>query len=99
MGVSCYKLSGVLKAITPLHIGSGARTGVIKHCRLSIPGAVLRGAVGTALIKAVCKLDKPLVDHEKCEYFDECMYAQLFGEEFGKSSKVFFRFSYPMHLK
>jgi CRISPR/Cas system CSM-associated protein Csm3 (group 7 of RAMP superfamily) len=99
MGVFCYRLSGVFKAVTPLHVGSGVRTGVIKRCRSFIPGAVLRGAVGTALIKAVCKLDKPLIEHEKCEYFDDCVYAQLFGEEFGKSSKVFFRYIYPSHLK
>ncbi|MGC9346242.1 MAG: RAMP superfamily CRISPR-associated protein [Candidatus Bathyarchaeales archaeon] len=99
MTVFCYHLSGVLRAATALHIGSGARTGVIKHCRPFIPGAVLRGAVGTAIIKSVCKLDKPMVDHEKCEFFSECLYAQLFGEEFGKKSNVFFRFVYPLHLK
>lgn len=98
MGVVCYRISGVLKAITPLHIGSGVRTGVIKRCRKHIPGAVLRGAVGTALIKTVCKLDRPMADHEKCEYFDECVYAHIFGEEFGKSSKIFFRYAYPKHL-
>ena len=98
MGVFCYKLKGVLRTVTPLHVGFGFRTGVIKHCRTFIPGSILRGAVGTALIRVVCKLDKPLVEHEKCEYFDECVYAQLFGEEFGKSSKVFFRYAYPLHL-
>jgi len=99
MAVFCYRISGVLRAVTPLHIGSGVRTGAIKRCRSYIPGAVLRGAVGTALIKAVCRLDEPLVEHEKCEYFNECIYAQLFGEEFGKSSRVFFRYAYPLHLK
>ena len=99
MAVFCYRISGVLRAVTPLHIGSGVRTGVIKRCRSYIPGAVLRGAVGTALIKAICRLDEPLVEHEKCEYFNECVYAQLFGEEFGKSSRVFFRYAYPLHLK
>jgi len=98
MAVFCYRLSGVLRAVTPLHIGSGVTTGVIKRCRSFIPGAVLRGAVGTALIKSVCRLDKPVVEHEQCEYFGECVYAQLFGEEFGKSSKVFFRYAYPLHL-
>jgi len=99
MGIFCYRLSGVLRAVTPLHIGAGVRTGVIKRCRSFIPGAVLRGAVGSALVKIVCKLDKPLVEHENCEYFDECVYAQLFGEEFGKSSGVFFRYAYPLHLR
>lgn len=99
MVVFCYRISGVLKAVTSLHIGSGKRTGVIKHCLPFIPGSVLRGAVGTALIKSACKLDKPMVDHEKCEFFDECLYARLFGEEFGKQSKIFFRYAYPLHLK
>ncbi|MEM2319642.1 MAG: RAMP superfamily CRISPR-associated protein [Candidatus Bathyarchaeia archaeon] len=99
MAVFCYRLRGVLRAVTSLHIGSGARTGVIKHCLPFIPGAVLRGAVGTAIIKSVCKLDKPLADHESCKYFTECLYARLFGEEFGKKSNVFFRFAYPLHLR
>lgn len=99
MGVLCYRISGVLKALTSLHIGSGVRTGVIKQCRNYIPGAVLRGAVGTALIKSVCKLDTPMVNHETCDYFNDCVYTQLFGEEFGKASKVFFRYAYPLHLK
>ncbi|MEM2092134.1 MAG: RAMP superfamily CRISPR-associated protein [Candidatus Bathyarchaeia archaeon] len=99
MVVFCYRIKGVLRAVTPLHIGSGARTGVIKHCYPFIPGAVLRGAVGVSLMRSVCKLDRPLVQHESCQYFDNCLYAQLFGEEFGKSSKVFFRYAYPLHLK
>ena len=98
MGVFCYSLRGVLRTVTPLHVGSGFRTGVIKHCRTFIPGSFLRGAVGTALIRVVCRLGKPLVEHEKCEHFSECAYAQLFGEEFGKSSNVFFRYAYPLHL-
>jgi CRISPR/Cas system CSM-associated protein Csm3 (group 7 of RAMP superfamily) len=97
MAVFCYRLSGVVKAVTPLHIGFGARIGVIKRCRPYIPGSVLRGAVGVALIKAVCRLDEPLVEHEKCEFFSECVYTRLFGEEFGKTSRVFFRYAYPVH--
>lgn len=99
MGIFAYRLSGVIRTATALHIGSGARTGVIKHCLPFIPGSVLRGAVGTAIIKSVCRLDKPLVDHERCDFFNECLYAQLFGEEFGKKSNVYFRFAYPLHLK
>lgn len=99
MTVFAYCIRGVLKAATALHIGSGARTGVIKHCRPFISGAILRGALGTAIIKSVCKLEKPLVDHENCEFFEECLYTKLFGEEFGKKSNVFFRYAYPLHLK
>lgn len=98
MGVFCYRLSGVIKAVSPIHIGSGKRTGVIKRCRPYIPGSFIRGAVGTALIKSVCRRSSPLVNHEDCEYFDDCVYAGLFGEEFGKSSRVFFRYAYPLHL-
>jgi len=99
MTVFCFRISGVLKAKTALHIGSGARTGVIKHCLPFITGSFLRGAIGTTIVKNVCKLDNPLVNHESCEFFDECLYAKLFGEEFGKKSGIFFRFAYPLHLK
>ncbi|MEM3162019.1 MAG: RAMP superfamily CRISPR-associated protein [Candidatus Bathyarchaeia archaeon] len=98
MTVFCYRLSGVIKAVTPLHVGSGARRGVIKRCLPFITGAAVRGAVGTALIKVVCKRDKPLINHENCENFDDCVYTRLFGEEFGKTSKVFFRYAYPAHI-
>ncbi|MCX8153585.1 MAG: RAMP superfamily CRISPR-associated protein [Candidatus Bathyarchaeota archaeon] len=99
MTVLCYRLTGLLRAETPLHIGSGFRTGTIKRTRAFVPGSALRGAVGTALMKAVCKLERPLVNHEECSYFGECSYAALFGEESGRSSNVFFRYSYPTHLK
>ena len=49
MAVFCYRLSGVVKAVTPLHIGFGARIGVIKRCRPYIPGSVLRGGCGRSL--------------------------------------------------
>jgi hypothetical protein len=50
-------------------------------------------------VKNACRLDSPLVKHEDCQYFSECVYVSLFGEEFGKSSNVFFRYAYPSHLK
>lgn len=99
MTVACYRISAVLAAVTPLHIGSGLRTGVVKRTFGHIPGSTLRGAVGTSIIKSVCKRDRPLVNHEECEYFDDCAYVSLFGEEFGKSSNVFFRHAYPLHFK
>ncbi|MEM4213898.1 MAG: RAMP superfamily CRISPR-associated protein [Candidatus Methanomethylicaceae archaeon] len=94
----CHRISGVLRAVTPIHIGSGSRTGVIKHSRKFIPGAAIRGAVGTAVIKLVCRRKAPLVRHEECEYFNDCLYVRLFGEEYGKPSKIFFRYAYPLHL-
>lgn len=99
MGVLCYKINAVLAAVTPLHIGSGQRTGVIKRTYGHIPGTFLRGAIGTSLIKSVCRHSRPLVKHEECEFFKSCSYALLFGEEFGKASNVFFRHSYPTHVK
>lgn len=95
----CYRITAVLTTVTPLHFGSGLRSGVIKRSLGYIPGSALRGAVGTSLIKEVCKLARPLVKHEECEHFDDCVYVTLFGEEFGKASNVFFRYSYPLHLK
>ncbi|MCX8151312.1 MAG: RAMP superfamily CRISPR-associated protein [Candidatus Bathyarchaeota archaeon] len=99
MSVLCYKLSGILKAEAPLHIGSGLRTGTIKKTKAYIPGSALRGAVGTSIIKIVCRLDRPLLNHEECRYFNECVYATLFGEEFGKASHILFRYCYPTHVK
>ena len=99
MTVSYYRINANVKTVTPLHLGSGRRTGVIKHSYPFIPGSALRGSVGTVILKATCQLDKPLKDHESCEYFEDCLYAQLFGEEFGKSSRIFFRDAYPLHLK
>lgn len=99
MSALCYQITATLNAVTPLHMGSGQRFGVIKRSHGYVPGATLRGAVGTSLVKNVCKLDRPLIRHEDCEFFDDCVYVNLFGEEFGKASKVFFRYAYPMHLK
>lgn len=99
MAVSCYRITATLTATTPLHLGSGRRTGVIKHTYPYIPGSMLRGSLGTVLLKAICKLDRPIVNHEECEYFKDCLYANLFGEEFGKASRIFFRYAYPLHLK
>lgn len=99
MATMCYRVSATLVAATPLHIGSGLRTGVIKRSLGHIPGSVIRGAVGTSIIKSVCRLDHPMVDHENCEHFGDCTYTALFGEEFGKASNVFFRYAYPLHLK
>lgn len=96
--ISHYRLSGVLIAEEPLHIGSGRRTGVIKHSLPYIPGSFIRGAVGSALVKAVCKLDRPLADHEGCPHYDDCAYVRLF-EKSHKSSRIFFRYAYPLHLK
>jgi CRISPR/Cas system CSM-associated protein Csm3 (group 7 of RAMP superfamily) len=50
------------------------------------------------MIKLVCRLDTPLKEHVKCEFFKECEYPKLYGEEFGKSSSIFFRYGYPFHL-
>jgi CRISPR/Cas system CSM-associated protein Csm3 (group 7 of RAMP superfamily) len=98
MARACYRLRYRVTAKTPLHLGSGSRTGILK-CTLSyIPGSVIRGVVGTCLIKLVCKREKPLVGHKDCEFAKDCEYVALFGDESGKQSKVFFRNSYPVHL-
>jgi len=98
LAISHYRLSGVITAEEPLHIGSGRRTGVIKHSLPYIPGSFIRGAVGTALVKAACKLDKPRVDHGSCDHYGDCRYVRLF-EDPNKSSRIFFRYAYPLHLK
>ena len=73
MSVFCIRISGALVALSPLHIGSIRRVGVIKKTYPFIPGSILRGAVGVSLMRLVCKLDKPLVNHEECRYFDDCI--------------------------
>lgn len=98
MSTACYKVSANLIAATSLHIGSGKRTGVIKRGLQYVPGSFIRGAVGAGMVKLVCKLKKPLTQHDICEYFEECAYTNLYGEGFGKSSKIFFRYAYPIHL-
>lgn len=99
MTVSYLKLSGVITAEEPLHIGSGRRTGVIKHSYPYIPGSFLRGAWGTLLVKSVCKYEKPPMDHSDCEHAEGCLYMKLFNEERQRSSGIFFRYAYPLHLK
>jgi CRISPR/Cas system CSM-associated protein Csm3 (group 7 of RAMP superfamily) len=99
MDALCYRISAAVTAVTPLHAGSGQRTGVIKRTYGYIPGSMLRGAIGTSLIKNVCKMDSPLANHEECQHFNDCVYTRLFGEEFGKASNVFFRYAYPIHIK
>ena len=94
---SYYRIRGVITAEEPLHIGSGRRTGVIKHSLPYIPGSFIRGALGTALVKVVCKLDKPLTDHRSCSHYEDCVYVRLF-EKPHKSSRIFIRYTYPLHL-
>jgi hypothetical protein len=96
--VSYHRLSGVLVAEEPLHVGSGVRTGVIKRSLMYVPGSVVRGSCGVALVKSLCKLKEPRVDHENCEHRDGCEYAGLFGEG-REDAGLFFRYGYPLHLK
>ena len=84
MTASFYRLVGRLVAETPLHIGSGAKTGVIKHSRSYIPGFFIRGVFGTGLLK---------LEGESGD-----LYSLLFAEEFGKASNLFFRYAYPIHM-
>ncbi len=82
----CYKLSAIIKAKSPLHIGNGKRTGIIKHSLPFIPGSIIRGTIGKCL-QRVSEDD----NHE--------LHSLLFAEEAGKSSKIFFRHCYPLHFK
>jgi CRISPR/Cas system CSM-associated protein Csm3 (group 7 of RAMP superfamily) len=98
MPIVCHRITSKIIVKSPLHIGSGKRSGFVKHGLPYIPGSFIRGATGISLIKLVCKKDEPLVDHRKCEFFEQCDYANLFEKESGKSSKIFFRYAYPTHL-
>jgi CRISPR/Cas system CSM-associated protein Csm3 (group 7 of RAMP superfamily) len=82
----CYKISASIAADSPVHIGNGKRTGIIKHSLPFLPGSVIRGAIGSCLMK---------LDGEKAAE----LYDMLFAEEAGKTSDIFFRHCYPSHLK
>jgi len=64
MTVACYVIDAVLTAMTPLHIGTGLKTGVIKRSRIYVPGSVLRGALGIVLLKANSEVYADLFDDE-----------------------------------
>ncbi len=93
--MACYIVNATITAKTPLHIGSGKRTGVIKHTHHFIPGSFLRGAFGLCLVKTTCEFK----EGETHVHSEDCFYSKLFGEEFGKKSNMFFRYAYPLHLK
>lgn len=99
MGTACFRLTAELVSVTPIHVGSGARTGIIKRGLPYIPGSAIRGAVASAIARIVCRFDKPLEDHSKCEFARDCAYVDIFGDGSERSSKVLFRYAYPMHLK
>lgn len=84
MNTACYKITGRIKCISPVHIGSGQRTGVLKHSSRYIPGSFLRGATGIAALKIAGK---------ESEFFSE-----LFSNEDLGSSEIFFKNAYPIHL-
>jgi len=92
------KISAVLEAVTPIHIGALKQAGYPKPTLEFIPGSAIRGAFKNALTRTVCKLDQPLVDHSKCPHFSTCEYSQLFGNP-NKSAPLIFRFSYPKHFQ
>jgi CRISPR/Cas system CSM-associated protein Csm3 (group 7 of RAMP superfamily) len=99
MDTVCYVIDGIIECESPLHIGSGERIGIIHKTRTVIPGSMLRGVFGAALIKLVCQNPSgPLKDHAECRYVKECAYARLYGEEdWQEPSNILFRFSYPIH--
>ena len=99
MSTVCYLIRGELVCESPVHVGFGERRGFIRLTRLFIPGSVIRGVVGAFMVRALCERPGgPLVDHSVCEVKDGCAYARLFGEgERNRSSRVFFRFCYPVH--
>jgi CRISPR/Cas system CSM-associated protein Csm3 (group 7 of RAMP superfamily) len=88
MTVCCFKLSATLITDSSVHIGSGKRTGVIKHSLSFIPGTIIRGSIGNCLLRISSN-----------ENSSSELLSSLFSEEPGKSSKIFFKHCYPLHLK
>jgi len=99
MTVSHINVTGVLTAEEPLHVGDGVQVGVVKGSLPYIPGSVLRGAFGAAILKLMCSRGEPLADHSGCPEADDCDYVRLFGDVEGKASNIFFRYLYPVHLR
>ncbi|MHA1838387.1 MAG: RAMP superfamily CRISPR-associated protein [Candidatus Ranarchaeia archaeon] len=99
MSLSYIVVKGTLVAEEPIHVGSGSQIGVTKDSLAFIPGSVLRGAFGAAYLRLVCSNPSFMDSHEKCPKYGECSYVRLFGDHNGKSSPVFFRYAYPLHLK
>ncbi len=89
MTLSCFKLSATLITDSPIHIGSGKRTGVIKHSLPFIPGTIIRGSIGNCWLRISSNENNG----------SELLLSSLFSEEPGKSSKIFFKHCYPLHLK
>lgn len=84
----CYKITGKVMSEAFLHIGNGKRTGIIKHTLSFIPGSVIRGAFGNLL--------RLIINKEK----DDIFLSSLFDDETdNKSSEIFFKNCYPLHLK
>ncbi|PCN50256.1 hypothetical protein B6U99_05395, partial [Candidatus Geothermarchaeota archaeon ex4572_27] len=94
MTAVCYVIEGEITCRSPLHIGSGERLGVVKRTRRYIPGSVLRGTFGLALLKLVCDNSaQPAKCYEGCARVKECPYPRLFGL---KPPRAIFRFAYPL---
>jgi len=81
MNIACYLMTAKLVTESPLHIGSGKRTGIIRHTLPYVPGSFLRGAFGLSLIRLGCEKE----------------YSELYVDDGGKSSNIYFRHSYPRH--
>ncbi len=96
--IDLKEITAVIEAESPLHFGRG-RFGVIKRTHECIPGSIMRGAIGTALISLYCKNEK--VDHDQCEeeLRKECPYYLLFQDRTCENSKTHFKYSYPLFLE
>jgi len=96
--IDLKEITAVIEAKSPLHFGRG-RFGVIKRTHECIPGSIIRGAIGTALISLYCKNET--VDHDQCEeeLRKECPYYLLFQDRSCENSKIHFKFSYPLSIE
>lgn len=98
MEIAFLVLKGTITADTPIHVGDGRHFSITKQTRLYMPGSMLRGAVGIALVKTTCENPDNIMKHEECPSKEECLYFQLFQGEGNKASRVIFRNAYPKHV-
>jgi CRISPR/Cas system CSM-associated protein Csm3 (group 7 of RAMP superfamily) len=82
--ICCSVIRAKLATDSPIHIGNGMRTGIIKQSLPYIPGSVLRGALGSGLMR---------INDDRASK----LYSLIFAEESGKQSDIFFKHAYPIH--
>jgi CRISPR/Cas system CSM-associated protein Csm3 (group 7 of RAMP superfamily) len=103
----CYRITANLRAESPLHIGNGRRTGIIKHTLPFIPGSFIRGSIGDFLRKisgSEQSKGAAATAAATATATGTNLYSLFFlrdsdSSESTSSSDIFFKHCYPLHFK